>query len=104
MRVGTVLSFAVLSLVVGTQLAHAASGGGALPWDSTFNTFATDLTGPTAFNFAKMGIVAVSIGAIFAWNHLGEVMRGLAVVCGIGALLTGVDTLMGAINITGAIL
>jgi type IV secretion system protein TrbC len=84
------------------NLAHAASAGGALPWDTPLTTLKTDITGPVAFTISLLAMVACGAALMFG-GEINEFIRRLIMVVIVAAFLVGVTNLASALGITGAI-
>ena len=66
-----------------------ASSGSGLPWDTPIQTLTNAVSGPVAFGFAFMGLVALGVRWIYG-GDLGPVAKGLM------TLVIGVAILAGA--------
>jgi type IV secretory pathway VirB2 component (pilin) len=84
------------------HLAHAATAGGALPWDAPLTTLRTDITGPVAFTISLLAMVACGAALVFG-GEINEFIRRLIMVVLVAAFLVGVTNLATALGITGAI-
>jgi type IV secretion system protein TrbC len=84
------------------NLAHAASAGGSLPWDTPLTTLKTDITGPVAFTISLLAMVACGAALVFG-GEINEFIRRLIMVVLVAAFLVGVTNLASALGITGAI-
>jgi type IV secretion system protein VirB2 len=84
------------------NLAHAATAGGALPWDTPLTTLRTDITGPVAFTISLLAMVACGAALVFG-GDINEFIRRLIMVVLVAAFLVGVTNLASALGITGAI-
>lgn len=84
------------------HLAHAASAGGALPWDTPLTTLKNDITGPVAFTISLLAMVACGAALVFG-GEVNEFIRRLIMVVLVAAFLVGVTNLASGLGITGAI-
>jgi type IV secretory pathway VirB2 component (pilin) len=84
------------------NLAHAASAGGSLPWDTPLTTLKTDITGPVAFTISLLAMVACGAALVFG-GEINEFIRRLVMIVLVAAFLVGVTNLASALGITGAI-
>ncbi len=84
------------------NLAHAATAGGALPWDTPLTTLKTDITGPVAFAISLLAMVACGAALVFG-GEINEFIRRLIMVVLVSAFLVGVTNLASALGITGAV-
>jgi type IV secretion system protein TrbC len=82
--------------------AHAATAGGALPWDTPLTTLRTDITGPVAFTISLLAMVACGAALVFG-GEVNEFIRRLIMLVLVAAFLVGVTNLASALGITGAI-
>jgi type IV secretory pathway VirB2 component (pilin) len=88
--------------VLQPDLAYAASGGGALPWDGPLTTLRNDITGPVAFSIALLAMVAAGAALAFG-GEISQFTRAMIMVVLIGAFITGVVNVAAALGITGAV-
>lgn len=99
----TALALVALGLVILSPLAaHAASAGGALPWDTPLQTLKTDITGPVAFTISLIAMVACG-GMLIFGGELHEFSRRMILVVMVCAFTVGVVNFASALGITGAI-
>jgi type IV secretion system protein VirB2 len=84
------------------NLAHAATAGGSLPWDTPLTTLKTDITGPVAFTISLLAMVACGAALVFG-GEINEFIRRLVMIVLVAAFLVGVTNLASALGITGAI-
>jgi len=84
------------------NLAHAATAGGSLPWDTPLTTLRNDITGPVAFTISLLAMVACGAALVFG-GEVNEFIRRLIMVVLVAAFLVGVTNLASALGITGAI-
>jgi type IV secretory pathway VirB2 component (pilin) len=86
------LSF--LFLVVSAGTAHAATGGGGLPWETPLQTLSNSVTGSVAYSCSLIGIVGVGGVLILAGGMLNEFLRSvLFVVLVIALMIAAKNTL-----------
>lgn len=95
----TLLLSAVFALA---SLPARASGGSGLPWDTPIQRITDAVSGPVAFGFAFMGLVALGVRWIYG-GDLGPVAKGLmtlvigvAILAGAASFLTVLFGLSGA--------
>jgi type IV secretion system protein VirB2 len=93
---------ALAALACHPNLAHAASAGGSLPWDTPLTTLKTDITGPVAFTISLLAMVACGAALVFG-GEINEFIRRLVMIVLVAAFLVGVTNLASALGITGAI-
>src|SRR6266436_4483420 len=79
-------------------LAHAASAGGALPWDTPLTTLKNDITGPVAFTISLLAMVACGAALMFG-GEINEFIRRLIMVVLVAAFLVGVTNLAKALGL-----
>ena len=84
------------------NLAHAASAGGGLPWDTPLTTLKNDITGPVAFTISLLAMVACGAALVFG-GEINEFIRRLIMLVLVAAFMVGVTNLASALGITGAI-
>lgn len=84
------------------NLAHAASAGGSLPWDTPLTTLKADITGPVAFTISLLAMVACGAALVFG-GEVNEFIRRLIMLVLVAAFLVGVTNLASALGITGAV-
>jgi type IV secretion system protein TrbC len=84
------------------EVAHAATGGGALPWDAPLTTLKNDLTGPVAFTIALLAMVAAGAALAFG-GEMSQFTRAMIMVVLVAAFITGVVNVAAALGITGAV-
>jgi type IV secretory pathway VirB2 component (pilin) len=66
-----VYAAALAFVLLAPSLAHAATTGGNLPWDTPLQTLETDIKGPVAYGLALLGIVA-SGGMLIFGGEISE--------------------------------
>ena len=97
---------ALIALVGATVLqpdiAQAATGGGALPWDGPLTTLRNDLTGPVAFSIALLAMVAAGAALAFG-GEMSQFVRAMIMVVLVAAFITGVVNVASALGIVGAV-
>jgi type IV secretion system protein TrbC len=57
--------------------AHAATGGGGLPWEAPLTTLSNSITGPVAYGASIIGIVGAGGILIFAGGQINEFLRAV---------------------------
>ena len=95
-------SLALGALACHPHLAHAATAGGALPWDTPLTTLRNDITGPVAFTISLLAMVACGAALVFG-GEINEFVRRIIMLVLVAAFLVGVTNLASALGITGAI-
>jgi type IV secretory pathway VirB2 component (pilin) len=90
-RLGTlIVALALLAPVA----AHAATGGGGLPWETPLQTLSNSLSGPVAYTLSLIGLV-VSGGVLILMggelNHFARVV--VQVVLVISFIIAGKNTM-----------
>jgi len=66
-----------LVLVVAAGTAHAATGGGGLPWETPLQTLSNSVTGSVAYSCSLIGIVGAGGVLIFAGGMVNEFLRAV---------------------------
>jgi type IV secretion system protein TrbC len=84
------------------DIAYAATGGGALPWDGPLTTLRNDITGPVAFSIALLAMVAAGAALAFG-GEISQFTRAMIMVVLVAAFITGVVNVAAALGITGAV-
>lgn len=69
----------ILTLLALAAHAHAANGGGGLPWEAPLTTLSNSFTGPVPYAISLIGIVATGSICVFG-GELGYFVRGLLVL------------------------
>jgi type IV secretion system protein TrbC len=70
--------FVLLSfLLVAASTAHAATGGGGLPWEAPLTTLSNSVTGNVAYSVSLIGIVGAGGVLIFAGGMVNEFLRAV---------------------------
>src|ERR1700709_446003 len=90
------------AVVCHPNLAHAASAGGSLPWDTPLTTLKTDITGPVAFTISLLAMVACGAALVFG-GEINEFVRRIIMLVRVASFIVGVPTLASALGIAGAI-
>lgn len=67
----------LLSLLFVAGSAHAAAGGGGLPWEAPLTTLSNSVTGPVAYAVSLIGIVGAGGILIFAGGQVNEFLRAV---------------------------
>jgi type IV secretory pathway VirB2 component (pilin) len=57
--------------------AHAATGGGGLPWETPLQTLSNSVTGSVAYSISLIGIVGAGGVLIFAGGMVNEFLRAV---------------------------
>jgi type IV secretory pathway VirB2 component (pilin) len=70
------LVLAVLFLLA-PHTAHAATGGGGLPWETPLQTLSNSVTGSVAYSCSLIGIVGAGGVLIFAGGMVNEFLRAV---------------------------
>jgi type IV secretion system protein TrbC len=82
----------VLAALAGT--AHAATGGGGLPWEAPLTTLSNSVSGPVAYGASLIGLVGAGGVLIFAGGMINEFLRAvLFLVLVIALVISGKNTL-----------
>lgn len=71
------IAFIVAALVLAAGTAHAATGGGGLPWEQPLTTLSNSVTGPVAYGCSIIGIVGAGGILIFAGGQVNEFLRAV---------------------------
>jgi type IV secretory pathway VirB2 component (pilin) len=66
-----------LLLLIGAGTAHAAAGGGGLPWEAPLTTLSNSVTGPVAYGCSLVGLVGCGGVLIFAGRMINEFLRSV---------------------------
>lgn len=84
----------LLSLLVIAGSAHAATGGGGLPWEQPLTTLSNSVSGPVAYGASLIGLVGAGGVLIFAGGMINEFLRAiLFIVLVIAMIISGKNTL-----------
>jgi type IV secretory pathway VirB2 component (pilin) len=92
----------VITALCHPLVAHAASTGGSLPWDTPLTTLKNDLTGPVAFTISLLAMVACGAALVFG-GEINEFVRRIIMLVLVCAFIVGVTNLASALGITGAV-
>lgn len=90
-------------LTLHPSLAHAASAGGNLPWDTPLQTLKNDITGPVAFTISLLAMVACGAALVFG-GEIGEFVRRIIMLVLVASFVVGATNLASLLGITGAVL
>jgi type IV secretory pathway VirB2 component (pilin) len=100
---GSLLGSLALGVVVcHPHLAHAATAGGTLPWDTPLTTLRNDITGPVAFTISLLAMVACGAALVFG-GEINEFVRRIIMLVLVASFIVGVTNLATALGISGAI-
>jgi type IV secretion system protein VirB2 len=92
-KLGLVLGI-VLGLVLSPVAAHAASGGGGLPWETPLTTLSNSISGPVAYGLSLIGLVVSGGVLIFMGGELNHFARiVINVVLVISFIIAGKNTM-----------
>lgn len=80
------LSIFILTLLALATQAHAAQGGGGLPWEAPLTALANSFTGPVPYAISLIGIVATG-GVVIFGGELSYFVRGLLVLVMVIAMI-----------------
>ena len=84
-----VVVFALLTPAV----AHAATGGGGLPWETPLQTLSNSISGPVAYGLSLIGLVVSGSVLIFMGGELNHFARTVVqVVLVISFIIAGKNT------------
>lgn len=75
MKYKTLFIVALFLAAAGT--AHAATGGGGLPWETPLTTLSNSVTGPVAYGVSLIGIVGAGGILIFVGGMINEFLRSV---------------------------
>ena len=64
-------------ILCASRTAHAATGGGGLPWEAPLTTLSNSITGPVAYGASIIGIVGAGGILIFAGGQINEFLRAV---------------------------
>jgi type IV secretion system protein TrbC len=95
-------SVALGAVLCHPNLAHAATAGGNLPWDTPLTTLRNDITGPVAFTTSLLAMVACGAALVFG-GEINEFVRRIIMLVLVASFIVGVTNLATALGITGAI-
>ena len=75
-------------------LAHAATGGGGLPWETPLQTLSNSISGPVAYGLSIVGLVASGGVLILIGGELNHFVRTVVqVVMVIAFIIAGKNTM-----------
>jgi type IV secretory pathway VirB2 component (pilin) len=81
-------------LLAAAGTAHAAAGGGGLPWEAPLTTLSNSVSGPVAYGASLIGLVGAGGVLIFAGGMINEFLRMiLFIVLVIAFMIAGKNTL-----------
>ena len=90
-RLGIIL--VVLALLT-PAVAHAATGGGGLPWETPLQTLSNSISGPVAYGLSLIGLVVSGSVLIFMGGELNHFARTVVqVVLVISFIIAGKNTI-----------
>ena len=91
------------SLVMLATGPAVASSGSGLPWDAPIQKLVQGVSGPVAFGFAFMGLIAVGVRWVFG-GDLGPVAKNLmTLVIGVAILSGAAGFLAAMFGLSGAV-
>jgi type IV secretion system protein VirB2 len=83
-----------LALVMAPIAAHAANGGGGLPWETPLQTLSNSISGPVAYAASLIGLVVSGCVLIFMSGELNHFARTVVqVVLVISFIIAGKNTM-----------
>lgn len=100
----TLAPAAALAVHAPSAFAATAGGGGGFPWDTGFQNFTQDLTGPVA---GSISLAAFFTAGYLAWRHGGEMnhtIHGLFGVSFIAFIVCMAQLVMTGFGIQAALL
>lgn len=100
--VALTLGVFALALIL-PDAAHAASGGGTMPWDTPLTTLRTDLTGTVAFTLSLFAFFVAGVALIFG-GEMSHFVRGMIMSVMVGSMLVGIVNVAAALGIAGAVI
>src|ERR1700741_3986534 len=83
-----IIGIALGALACHPNLAHAASAGGALPWDTPLTTLKNDITGPVAFTISLLAMVACGAALMFG-GEINEFVRRIIMLVLVASFIVG---------------
>jgi type IV secretory pathway VirB2 component (pilin) len=89
-----ILLAVILAALAGT--AHAATGGGGLPWETPLQTLSNSVTGSVAYSISLIGIVGAGGVLIFAGGMVNEFLRAVLFCVLVIALIIAAKNTMSA--------
>ena len=84
---------AAVALLLVAPDALAANGGGSMPWDGPLTQLRSAATGPWAYTFSLMGIIAAGAGLVFGAD-LNGFMKTIIVLVLVISVIVGANALM----------
>jgi type IV secretion system protein TrbC len=94
--VRTLLLMGGVALVLAPLTAHAATGGGGLPWEAPLTTLSNSITGPVAYGISIIGLVAAGGVLIFAGGELNHFTRTVVLIVLVISLIIAAKNTMSA--------
>jgi type IV secretion system protein VirB2 len=91
-------------MLLGTQIALAASMGGGLPWETPLSTIKDSLTGPVAGAISLVAIVVAGAVLIFGGDFSAFVRALINVVLVISILIGSSSLLSHLFGVSGAVI
>lgn len=89
-RLGILVALALLA----PMAAHAATGGGGLPWETPLQTLSNSISGPVAYGLSLIGLVVSGGVLIFMGGELNHFARIVVqVVLVISFIIAGKNTM-----------
>jgi type IV secretion system protein VirB2 len=80
--------------VLAPAAAHAATGGGGLPWETPLQTLSNSISGPVAYGLSLIGLVVSGSVLIFMGGELNHFARTVVqVVLVISFIIAGKNTM-----------
>jgi type IV secretion system protein TrbC len=101
-RLAFAFAVACLFLTVGPSLAHAATGGGTMPWDSNVQKISADFTGPVAYAVAIIGCVAAG-GMLIFMQELPFFLKAVCFIVLAASFMCGANAFATTMGWTGSI-
>jgi type IV secretion system protein TrbC len=90
-KLGTLL---VIVALLTPAAAHAATGGGGLPWETPLQTLSNSISGPVAYGLSLIGLVVSGSVLIFMGGELNHFARTVVqVVLVISFIIAGKNTM-----------
>ena len=84
----------LLAALLAPVAAHAATGGGGLPWETPLQTLSNSLSGPVAYTLSLIGLVVSGGVLIFMGGELNHFARMVVqVVLVISFIIAGKNTM-----------
>lgn len=96
--------FFLLFLLFAADLALAANGGGALPWESPLSTIKDSLTGPVAGYIALIAIMVCGALLIFGGDFSGFAKNLINVVIACALILGASSVISNLFGTSGAVI